>query len=90
MSGVDKLHDAGYFGAGSKVGVIDSGVDYTHPALGGCFGAGCKIAGGYDYVGDNFNGSNSPMPDSDPLDQCYGHGTFVAGVIGASELLHIS
>ena len=27
--------------------VIDSGVDYTHPALGGCFGLGCKVAFGY-------------------------------------------
>jgi hypothetical protein len=28
----------------------DSGVDYTNPVLGGCFGPGCKVAGGYDYV----------------------------------------
>jgi len=27
--------------------VIDSGVDYKHPALGGCFGSGCKVAFGY-------------------------------------------
>jgi len=29
------------------VAVIDSGVDYLHPALGGCFGTGCKVAFGY-------------------------------------------
>ena len=27
--------------------VIDTGVDYMHPALGGCFGPGCKVAFGY-------------------------------------------
>lgn len=48
---------------------IDSGVDYTHPTLGGGFGPGFKIAGGYDFVGDNFNGSNTPVQDADPLDQ---------------------
>lgn len=82
--GADKVQAEGNYGAGVKVAVIDSGVDYTHPALGGCFGPGCKIAGGYDYVGDDFDGTGTPQPDSDPLDQCYGHGTFIAGVIGAS------
>ncbi|KAK7692411.1 hypothetical protein QCA50_004036 [Cerrena zonata] len=28
-------------------------------------------------------GSNTPVPDDDPLDQCAGHGTHVAGIIGA-------
>jgi hypothetical protein len=32
--------------------ISDSGVDYTHPALGGGFGPGHKIAQGYDFVGD--------------------------------------
>lgn len=30
----------------------DSGIDYTHPALGGGFGPGFKISKGYDFVGD--------------------------------------
>ncbi|MBI2107963.1 protease inhibitor I9 family protein [Candidatus Woesearchaeota archaeon] len=30
-------------GKGETVCIIDTGVDYTHPALGGCFGAGCKV-----------------------------------------------
>ncbi|KAF9526557.1 pyrolysin [Crepidotus variabilis] len=83
MTGVDKLHKESITGKGIKIGIIDTGVDYTHPALGGAFGPGHKIVGGYDFVGDNFTGSNEPVPDNDPLDQCGGHGTHVAGIIGA-------
>jgi hypothetical protein len=47
------------------------GVDYTHPALGGCFGKGCKVAYGYDLVGNDFDGSlNSIKPSHDPIDNC--------------------
>ncbi|CAE6458099.1 unnamed protein product [Rhizoctonia solani] len=87
MTGVDKLHAEGYFGKGVKIGIIDSGIDYTHPALGAGFGPGYKVTGGYDFVGDNFTGlpeSSPPAPDNDPLDQCNGHGTHVAGIIGAN------
>lgn len=84
MTGVDKLHAEGVFGKGIKIGIIDSGVDYTHPNLGGKFGPGNKIAGGTDFVGDDFTGQNDPVPDSDPLDQCAGHGTHVSGIIGAN------
>ncbi|RKP07940.1 peptidase S8/S53 domain-containing protein, partial [Thamnocephalis sphaerospora] len=73
-------------GAGVKVGIIDTGVDYHHPALGGCFGHGCKVAYGWDFVGDAYNGTNQPIPDPDPLDQCNGHGTHVAGIIAARSL----
>lgn len=52
----------------------DSGIDYTHPALGGGFGPGFKVDGGWDFT------SNSP----DPKD-CLGHGTHVAGIIGADD-----
>lgn len=55
MTGVDKLHEEGLIGTGVKVGIIDTGVDYTHPALGGCFGPGCKVGGGFDFAGDNPN-----------------------------------
>jgi subtilisin family serine protease len=51
-TGVDKLHAKGITGAGATVAVIDTGVWYTHPALGGGFGPGFKVAGGYDLVGD--------------------------------------
>ncbi len=56
-----------------RVGVIDNGVDYHHPDLGGSFGAGSKVAGGYDY----FN--NDGDPDDDNISS---HGTACAGIIG--------
>ncbi|KAI0049853.1 subtilisin-like protease [Auriscalpium vulgare] len=83
LTGVDKLHAQGIFGTGVNIGIIDTGIDYTHPALGGAIGPGHKIVGGYDFVGDNYTGGNTPVPDDDPLDQCNGHGTHVAGILGA-------
>ena len=60
-------------GEGIRIGIIDTGIDYLHPALGGGFGAGFKVAGGYDIV----NNDNDPMDDN-------GHGTHVAGIVAAS------
>jgi hypothetical protein len=60
-------------GSGVRVGIIDTGVDYLHPALGGGIGTGFKVAGGYDFVND----------DSDPMDD-NGHGTHVAGIVAAN------
>jgi minor extracellular serine protease Vpr len=100
---------AGWTGAGVKVGVIDSGVDYRNPDLGGCsaIGGSCRVSGGYDFVGNDFDSNPDdstynpvPQPDPDPL-PCdpnladaraaqpgggtsdAGHGTHVAGIIGA-------
>ncbi|KAF9010760.1 pyrolysin [Cyathus striatus] len=86
LTGVDRLHAQGITGKGINIGIIDTGIDYTHPALGGGFGPGHKVVGGYDFVGDAYTGSNTPVPDSDPLDQCEGHGTHVAGIIGADPI----
>lgn len=83
LTGVDKLHAQNITGKGVKIGIIDTGIDYTHPALGAGFGPGHKVIGGFDLVGDAYDGTNTPMPDPDPLDQCNGHGTHVAGIIGA-------
>ncbi|KAG2435049.1 hypothetical protein HYH02_012046 [Chlamydomonas schloesseri] len=66
-----------------KVGIVDTGVDYRHPALGGGFGPGFKVAYGRDFAGDAFKPGGVPTPDSDPMD-CAGHGTHVAGVIAGS------
>jgi subtilisin family serine protease len=86
MTGADIVHSSlGFTGAGVKVGVIDTGTDYDHPDLGGCFGGGCKVAYGYDFVGDAFDASAaSPViaPDADP-DDCNGHGTHVSGIVAA-------
>ncbi len=56
-------------GRGITIGIIDSGVDYTHPDLGGCFGPNCKVVGGYDF----YNNDLDPMDDN-------GHGTHVASI----------
>ncbi|RDW83274.1 hypothetical protein BP5796_04765 [Coleophoma crateriformis] len=82
MGGVDKLHEEGYTGEGIFIGIVDTGIDYTHPALGGGFGPGFKVVTGYDLVGDAYNGDNTPVPDPDPFD-CDGHGSHVSGIIGA-------
>jgi minor extracellular serine protease Vpr len=77
--------ELGLTGAGVRVGIIDTGVDYQHPDLGGCFGAGCRVEIGYDFVGDAFDNTTvfDRVPDEDP-DDCNGHGTHVAGIVGAS------
>ncbi|BAL81672.1 S8 family serine peptidase [Caldisericum exile] len=59
-------------GTGIVIAIIDTGVDYTHPDLGGGFGPNYKVIGGYDF-GDK---------DPDPMDS-NGHGTHVAGIAAA-------
>jgi hypothetical protein len=51
------------------VAYVQPGIDYNHPLLGGGFGPGFKVVGGYDFVGDAFDGENAPQPDNDPLDE---------------------
>src|SRR5258708_24223569 len=56
-----------YDGTGQTIAILDTGVDYNHPSLGGALGV--KVLDGFDFV-DN---------DSDPMDPD-AHGTGVAGV----------
>lgn len=70
---VDKVHEHGYTGKNIVIGFLDTGVDAPHPALKD------KFIGGYDLIGDNYNGYNTPEPDEDPNDT-NGHGTEVAGI----------
>jgi subtilisin family serine protease len=88
MTGVDIARGTlGLSGEGVKVAVMDTGIDYQHPALGGGFGPGFRVITGFDFVGDAFNSSGTteseltPVPDPNP-DDCNGHGTHVAGIIG--------
>lgn len=82
MTQIDRLHALNITGKGFRIAMMDSGVDYTHPSLGGCFGPGCLVEGGWDFVGDAPRGGE-PEPDADPFDDCFGHGTHVAGTIAA-------
>jgi subtilisin family serine protease len=63
--------DYGSRGQGVVVAVIDTGIDYAHPALGGAFGPEARVIGGWDFVNK----------DGDPKDD-HGHGTHVAAIIG--------
>ncbi|SGY97998.1 BQ5605_C035g11436 [Microbotryum silenes-dioicae] len=80
MTGVDKMHAKGYLGAGIKIAILDTGIDYKNPILGGCFGKGCKVAFGHSFVDDEGDFINGP----DPYSTCLEHGTHVAGTIGAN------
>ena len=62
-------------GTGMTVAVIDTGVDYNNPALGGGFGPNDKVIAGYDF-GDN---------SADPLATGSQHGTAIAGLIGSDD-----
>ncbi len=66
----------GVDGSGESIAIVDTGIDYTRPDLGGCFGPGCKVIGGTDFV----NGDPDPMDDQ-------GHGTHVAGIAAADGTL---
>jgi minor extracellular serine protease Vpr len=80
----------GLSGHGIKVAIMDTGIDFDHPDLGGCFGPGCRVFTGWDFVGDDFNADDAspsfqPIPHPDPVpDDCNGHGTHVAGIVGAN------
>lgn len=69
--GTDIPRIDGIDGAGIKIAVIDTGVDYNHPDLFG-WGPDGKVIGGYNFIQEN----------QPPLDK-NGHGTQVAGVIAA-------
>ncbi|OLT26773.1 peptidase S8 [Nocardiopsis sp. CNR-923] len=89
MTGADVgQNELGLTGEGLRVAVMDTGIDYTHPDLGGPGGfPNDRVVAGYDFVGDDFDArfptSITPVPDEDPQD-CNGHGTHVAGIVGAS------
>ncbi len=66
-------------GRDQTVCILDTGINYTHPGLGGCFGnnsvdPGCKVIGGHDYV----NSTSDAMDDN-------GHGTHVAGIVASNS-----
>lgn len=89
MTQVDKLHAANITGKGIKIGIVDTGIDYNHPALGACFGERCPVVTyGWDVAGDEPEPDLPSGGDPDPYDGCYGHGTHVAGIIAARPNKH--
>ena len=59
-----------YNGAGMAIAVCDTGIDYTHPMLGGGGFPNSKVIGGYDFGED----------DADPMPVGEAHGTSCAGI----------
>lgn len=69
--------DLGTQGDGITVGILDTGIDYKHPALGGNESSTFpteKIIGGYDFINE----------DNDPMDDHF-HGTHCAGIVAADN-----
>lgn len=69
-----ELNDMGITGAGVKVGVLDTGIDYNHPDLKDAY------KGGHDYIGaavayldasSNIQYLVQPTEDDDPMETTY-------------------
>ena len=67
----------GFDGTGQTVAIIDSGIAWDHHALGGGFGPGHRVVGGWDFA-DN---------DANPFDSGAAgyHGTHVAGIVASQH-----
>ena len=98
LTGVTEARNKlGLTGKGVKIGIIDTGIDIDHPAFGGSGVPGSaafptsKVVTGYDFVGDEYNGSPSsdkynPVPKPDPLpNDCNNHGTHVASIAAGND-----
>lgn len=67
------VHSTSFTGAGVKVGVVDTGIDYTHPDL------QANYKGGYDVV--DFDDDPMETPEDNGFETV--HGTHVSGIIAA-------
>ncbi len=70
--GVDKLHDEGITGKGIKVGVLDTGIDYTHPDLSDSY-KGYRAENGNPQAVDpsTVKGWDFINNDADPMETTY-------------------
>ncbi|KAJ2314581.1 hypothetical protein IWW52_000733 [Coemansia sp. RSA 2704] len=86
MTGVARAwRELGINGTGVKLCAVDTGVDWTHPELGNCWGTdGCAWQLGKDCIGDVYGNTDPPeiVPNDTPMD-CGGHGTHVSGIMAA-------
>ncbi len=69
-----KGHRLDYDGSGTAIAIVDTGIDSSHPNLGGGGFPNSKVIGGYDF-GDR---------DSDPRSDGHSHGTCCAGIAAGS------
>lgn len=78
QTGVDVAQEKlGLTGKGVKVAIMDSGIDLEHPDFAG------RLLPGYAFVDNSFDGTNEARAGGSP-DDCGGHGTHVAGIVGAN------
>ncbi|MFG3039124.1 S8 family serine peptidase [Streptomyces sp. NPDC048330] len=79
LTGVAEVRRSGVTGRGVTVGIIDSGIAYDHPALGGGGFPNAKVVGGYDFA----DGDTDPYDDA--TGSAAGHGTHVAGIVAGDD-----
>lgn len=69
MTQITLMNELGFLGANVTVGLVDSGIDLSHPEF-----SGLRLVGWYDLV----NGNGTPYDDG-------GHGTEMAGIIAGAS-----
>ena len=82
-SGIDYNH-AMFAGSGDVADYTKNNPAHVEP---GTFPTE-KVVGGYDFAGDEYDGTQTPHPDSDPLDcEENSHGSHVAGIAAGMGVL---
>ncbi|KAI9591658.1 peptidase S8/S53 domain-containing protein [Syncephalis fuscata] len=83
VTGIDLLHsEYNLAGKDVKIGIIDSGISYSHDAFKKHFPSTSKTAYSFDFVGDYYDGTNVPPSSGYSVMDCKGSGTNIAGIIG--------